>query len=94
VEIVNTIPPSTASHRPIRANAVRQGCGNSPPEEKVTLLSWADIWTMDMVRGRLADLYDCHPQVVVEYFRTVAESSSLPGKSHPLETMVFAALEI
>ena len=63
-------------------------------EKQVTLLSGADELTMDMFSGRLADLYDCHPTLGVEYSRPGSEKLIPPLESHPLETMIRQHIEL
>lgn len=56
--------------------------------EKVWLGSGADELTMDILAGRLADRYDCHPDIELEYSEAGSERRIPPLESHPLQSMV------
>ena len=57
-------------------------------EKQVTLLSGADELSMDMLAGRLAEMYGVHPEIALEYSEAGSERRIPPLESHPLATMV------
>jgi hypothetical protein len=61
---------------------------------RVWLLSGADELSMDMLAGRLADLYQVHPELSLEYSEAGSESRIPPLESHPLSTMVEQHIEL
>lgn len=57
-------------------------------EGKVWLGSGADELSMDMLAGQLAEQYDCHPEMELEYSEAGSERRIPPLESHPLQSMV------
>jgi hypothetical protein len=57
-------------------------------EKRVMLLSGADELSMNMLAGRLSDLYDVHPEIALEYSEAGSERRIPPLESHPLATTV------
>lgn len=56
--------------------------------ERVWLGSGADELSMDLVAGQLADSFDCHPSIQLEYSEAGSERRIPPLESHPLQNMV------
>lgn len=72
-----------AEQQEVRARVQQDGV-----ESKVWLGSGADELTMDMLAGQLADQYDCHPTIELEYSEAGSERRIPPLESHPLQSMV------
>lgn len=68
--------------------AVRNRIAELGLTDRVTLLSGADELSMDMVAGRLANLYGIHPALELEYSEAGSERKIPPLESHPLQEMV------
>lgn len=68
--------------------------GMTEISERAVLLSGADELSMDMVSGRLAEIYDIHPKLSVEYSEPGSEKLIPPLESQPLEAMVAAHLKL
>lgn len=57
-------------------------------QDRVWLGSGADELTMDMLAGQLAEKYDCHPEIELDYSEAGSERRIPPLESHPLQSMV------
>ena len=72
-----------AEQQQLRSQVEADGLGS-----KVWLGSGADELTMDMLAGQLAQSFDCHPRIELEYSEAGSERRIPPLESHPLQTMV------
>lgn len=63
-------------------------------DSRAMLLSGADELSMDMVAGRLAELYQVHPRLGLEFSEAGSERRIPPLESHPLITMLEQHLQL